>query len=215
MKMKKVLSMTSLFLLLYILLFPLETVMNEIEAETESAYQVIPDEAIRLRILANSDREEDQKIKRTIRDQVNQEITKWVEDIDDIESARITIQERLKDIEQIVADTLVAEGIDMTSQVEYGSDVNFPAKIYGSYIYPAGEYEAILITIGEGKGANWWCVLFPPLCFLDFGNGVSVAETKETEEKEEVETEEVDIVEKADPDENEVEVKFFLFKWFS
>ena len=210
--MKKVLSMTTLLLLLYILLFPVEAVMNEIEAEAESAYQVIPDEAIRLRILANSDQEKDQNIKRTIRDQVNQEITKWVEDIDNIETARIIIQERLEDIEQIVEDTLAAEGINMTSQVEYGSDVNFPAKIYGTYIYPAGEYEAILITLGEGKGANWWCVLFPPLCFLDFGNGTSVAET---EEQEEVETDEVEIVEKSDTAENEVEVKFFLFKWLS
>ncbi|GGM32738.1 stage II sporulation protein R [Paraliobacillus quinghaiensis] len=215
--MKKVLSMTTLFLLLYILLFPLETVMNEIEAEAESAYKVIPNEAIRLRILANSDREEDQNIKRTIRDQVNKEITKWVKDIDDIETARTTIQERLKDIEQIVEDTLADEGIDMTSSVEYGSDVNFPAKIYGSYIYPAGQYEAILITLGEGKGANWWCVLFPPLCFLDFGNGTSVAEPAENEEveKEEVETREVELVEKVEKEEKEVEVKFFLFKWFS
>src|SRR5699024_12254209 len=66
-------------------------------------------------------------------------------------------------------------------QVTYGENIAFPAKLYGSYLYPPGEYEAILITIGEGQGENWWCVLFPPLCFLDFENGTTVAEASEDE----------------------------------
>ena len=53
-------------------------------------------------------------------------------------------------------------------------NVSFPTKLYGNFIYPAGEYEAILISLGEAKGANWWCVLFPPLCFLDFSNSEAV-----------------------------------------
>ena len=57
--------------------------------------------------------------------------------------------------------------------MEFGK-VQFPTKLYGEFLYPAGEYQAILITLGEGTGANWWCVLYPPLCFLDFSNGVAV-----------------------------------------
>ena len=52
--------------------------------------------------------------------------------------------------------------------------VSFPTKLYGNMVYPAGEYEAVLITLGKGEGANCWCVLFPPLCFLDFSNGEAV-----------------------------------------
>lgn len=166
-------------------------------------YQVIPDEAIRLRILANSDNESDQQLKRNIRDRVNEEITSWVEDITDIEQARRLIEKRIPEINQIVSTVLEESGVKQNYEVTYGKDVSFPAKIYGSYVYPAGKYEAVLITIGEGKGDNWWCVLFPPLCFLDFSNGTSAvsAETVEEEDKEE------------DEQKEDTKVTFFLFEW--
>ncbi|WP_010648380.1 stage II sporulation protein R [Oceanobacillus massiliensis] len=167
-------------------------------------YQVIPDEAIRLRILANSDTDEDQALKRLVRDRVNEQITDWVQHITDIEEARALIESRLPELEMIVANTIEESGKDNPFTVEYGDQVTFPAKLYGSFLYPAGEYEAVLITLGEGKGANWWCVLFPPLCFLDFFNGTTVAEA---------ETEAADI-EAPEEEEEETEIKFFLFEWF-
>nr|WP_246050168.1 stage II sporulation protein R [Aquibacillus sediminis] len=174
----------------------------------ESEFQVIPDEAIRLRILANSDGMQDQQLKRTIRDQVNQEITKWVEELASIEDARQLIRERLDIIEEIVAQTLEQYGSEQSYEVDYGKNIEFPTKVYGDFIYPAGEYEAILVTLGEGKGANWWCVLFPPLCFLDFSNGTSVAEEdhQQTEQQDEEDNEQ---------DEEQVDVKFFVLDWFS
>ncbi|SDK15446.1 stage II sporulation protein R [Sediminibacillus albus] len=179
--------------------------LGEWDQSSSADYQVIPDDAIRLRILANSDGENDQELKRKIRDRVNNNITEWVKEIDDIEEARETIQNKLPQIKATVKTVLEEQGSHQSYQVDYGDRVNFPAKVYGSYIYPAGEYEAILITLGNGNGANWWCVLFPPLCFLDFSDGTTVAETdKETEE---AEAEQVG--------EEEVEVKFFLFEWFS
>lgn len=208
--MKKIIPIIGL-LAVCITLFSMQSFVSGEGTSSEEAYQVIPDEAIRLRILANSDQDKDQQIKRMVRDQVNEEITTWVEDLDDINIARQLIESRLDKIEDIVRDTLVAEGIEMSSEVSYGKNVNFPDKVYGSYIYPAGEYEAIMITLGEGKGANWWCVLFPPLCFLDFSNGTSVAAAEEKDEPEEVEIEE-------EEEEDEVKVKFFLFDlfdWFS
>lgn len=183
-----------LFLLISII--PVISVAKEMQHK-ELDYQVIPDEAIRLRILANSDSEKDQELKHKVRDEVNEVITEWVKDIDDIEEARKLIQENLPELEEVIRDTLEKENSDEDFELEYGENVSFPAKLYGNYLYPAGEYEAILVTIGEGSGANWWCVLFPPLCFLDFFNGTSVA----SDEVEEVEEEE------------EVEVDFFLFKW--
>lgn len=169
------------------------------ESNTVDALEVIPDEAIRLRILANSDDEKDQKIKRIVRDEVNESITEWVKDIADIEEARKLIASKTKEIEQIVNSTLQKEGETYNFTVNYDKNVQFPAKVYGNYLYPAGEYEAVLITLGKGEGANWWCVLFPPLCFLDFSSGTTVAEMDDSEVLE-------------DPE--EVEVKFFLFEWF-
>ena len=89
--------------------------------------------------------------------------------------------------------TIDEQGTENDYSVEYGKNITFPAKLYGSFLYPAGEYEAILITLGEGNGSNWWCVLFPPLCFLDFSGGTTVAEAADTDTvvEEEVEEEEL------------------------
>ncbi|MBO8156617.1 MAG: stage II sporulation protein R [Bacillaceae bacterium] len=168
---------------------------------SDPAIQVIPDEAIRLRILANSNSEEDQRLKRIIRDQVNAEITTWVEDLTSIEKARTLIENRIGQIEHTVGQVLKEQGADYSYGVEYGM-VNFPAKLYGSYLYPPGEYEAILITIGAGKGDNWWCVLFPPLCFLDFSNGTTVTADETATDLDE-----------GQKSGKQAKVKFFVVEW--
>lgn len=170
-------------------------------AALEYDYQVIPDNAIRLRILANSDSEKDQDLKLLVRDRVNEEVTEWIKHMTNKGEARQLIESRISEIEKIVGDVVEEEGAEYGYAVEYGENVTFPEKVYGSFVYPAGEYEAILITIGEGKGENWWCVVFPPLCYVDFGTSVSEEETQEAQEPEEQEKEE------------EVEIKFFLFEW--
>lgn len=175
------------------------------EPEEENLdYQVIPDEAIRLRILANSDEEKDQQIKHKVRDEVNKVVSEWVADITDIEEARQLIQERLPEIDELVGKVLQESDQNREYTVDYGKNITFPMKLYGNYLYPAGEYEAILITIGEGDGSNWWCVLFPPLCFLDFSFGTTV-EAKDGDLDSELEEEE--------EEEEETKVKFFLFEW--
>lgn len=177
---------------------------------------VIPDEAIRLRILANSDSDEDQALKRKVRDEVNKEITTWVEKLTSVEAAEELIQSRLPEIEAIVEDVLEQENIQQSYSVEFDQNVNFPTKLYGSYIYPAGEYNAILISLGEAKGANWWCVLFPPLCFLDFSNGeaVQAEETETTNDQEKTNEKLTSLVVDEEEEKEEVEVKFFLVEWF-
>ncbi|MFG6114052.1 stage II sporulation protein R [Halobacillus sp. MO56] len=170
-------------------------------ATTGPDYQVIPDEAIRLRILANSNGEDDQELKREVRDKVNAEITTWVEKLTSIETARQLIERRISEVEKIVAETLENANVNQAYQVKYDEQVDFPTKLYGNYIYPAGTYEAILITLGAGKGDNWWCVLFPPLCFLDFANGTTTASAAEAGQDT-----------TAQPASQEVEVDFFLVK---
>ncbi|MCR8926500.1 stage II sporulation protein R [Priestia megaterium] len=158
---------------------------NQVQADQPA---VIPDEAIRLRILANSDGEKDQYVKRLIRDRVNEQITEWVKNLTSVTVARKTIKENLPALETIAKEVLKEEGVNESVHVKFGK-VEFPTKLYGQFLYPAGEYEAVLITLGKGEGANWWCVLFPPLCFLDFSNGeaVKAPEPSEEEPKEEKE----------------------------
>ncbi|PGW24239.1 stage II sporulation protein R [Bacillus thuringiensis] len=165
---------------------------------------VIPKEAVRLRILANSDSDKDQALKRKVRDEVKAQIDGWVADLTSFEEARKVIQNHIPEIEKTVENTLKREGSKESFQVKFSKNVKFPTKVYGNFIYPAGEYEAVLITIGEGEGANWWCVLFPPMCFLDFSSGTAVrkeehvvkAESPEEEQVKQLDEEVVDTEEK-------------------
>ncbi|NJJ39395.1 stage II sporulation protein R [Paenibacillus apii] len=138
---------------------------------------LIPQESIRLRILANSDGAGDQLVKRQIRDKIVEQMNGWVAELEDpqsLDQARAVIREHLPELEQLVGGELRNRGIEYGYKVELGV-VPFPTKLYGGTVYPAGEYEALRVTLGEGKGQNWWCVLFPPLCFIDAGSGDAAA----------------------------------------
>jgi stage II sporulation protein R len=208
---------------IYILLLLIGAIANVYREPVAASTQepvVIPDEAIRLRILANSNSDEDQELKRMIRDEVNKEITQWVAELTSVETARQLIQSRLTDIEAIVEEVLERENKQQSYSVNF-DNVSFPTKLYGNFIYPAGEYEAILISLGEAKGANWWCVLFPPLCFLDFSNGEAVQAAEAEEVKTETMNDEdktneklASLVVDEEEEKEEVEVKFFIVEWF-
>ncbi|MDF9758777.1 stage II sporulation protein R [Peribacillus simplex] len=177
--------------IIYLLILTIGTIvsiyMPKAEMVGAEETMVIPDEAIRLRILANSDTEEDQSVKRLIRDEVNKDITKWVEELTSLDDARDVITSHLPDIQATAEAVIKEHGLEQSVKVDFGQ-AEFPTKLYGQYLYPAGDYEAVIITLGEGEGANWWCVLFPPLCFLDFSNGTAVSQSPivEDEDKESV-----------------------------
>lgn len=139
----------------------------------------IPHQAIRLRILANSDSVHDQWLKREVRNAIVQEIKTWSNSPKTIQQAREQISSRLPLFEKIAQNVLKKHGVSYPVKVEFGQ-VPFPTKLYGNKVYPAGTYEALLITLGEGKGDNWWCVLFPPLCFVDMSSGEAVPEEEES-----------------------------------
>ncbi|WP_408008642.1 stage II sporulation protein R [Pseudalkalibacillus sp. A8] len=196
-------SMVIILLSLILLVVFFETQIKVANASFNNvSEQVIPDESIRLRILANSDSQADQELKRSIRDKVNEEITQWVFGIESIDEARTIIKRELPSINKIVQQSLSNKGLNETFSVTFGK-VPFPTKLYGDLVYPAGEYEAVLISIGEATGANWWCVLFPPLCFLDFDNGDAVQTDEEAQEAP---------APSAATTEKEPEVKFFVFE---
>jgi stage II sporulation protein R len=134
--------------------------------EAVVATKVIPEEAIRLRILANSDEQQDQVLKRRIRDQVIVMIKSWSEKPKTIEQARSVMRSKLPSIRSLVERELRHAKVAYSYKIKLGH-TKFPTKTYGGRVYPAGVYEALLITLGAGEGKNWWCVLFPALCFID------------------------------------------------
>lgn len=147
-------------LLLFIAVLALFSFINLKEEEV-----IIPNEAIRLRVIANSNTVEDQNIKKQVRDNIQKEIAK-LSDEKDIESTRQNIKENLGRIEQITQETLEKLNVEDKYDINYGYNY-FPDKEYKGITYKEGYYESLVITLGEGKGENFWCVLFPPLCLLD------------------------------------------------
>jgi stage II sporulation protein R len=173
----------------------------------------IPEDAIRLRILANSDAPRDQWLKRKIRDDVVDYMEQLTGEMDSLETARKLIVSRLPDIKRRAEAIARAYGFTYSVDVDYGY-IPFPTKMYGNRVYPAGEYEAVRISLGSGTGANWWCVLFPPLCFVDMTNADAVTDDSAGEGRQsEPESEKRSPVEEAEGG-DEVEVRFFLLDWF-
>ncbi len=126
---------------------------------------IIPQDAIRFRIIANSDSEYDQALKKEIIDNLSKELT-INKKIKSIEEARNYIKNELPKFEKIVEKTLNKNNDKRSFHINYGKNY-FPEKEYKDVIYEEGEYESLAITLGEGKGKNFWCVLFPPLCLID------------------------------------------------
>lgn len=173
---------------------------------TETA---IPENSIRLRIIANSDAPQDQMLKREIRDNINSYLATKVENLDSIDQAREKMKAEIPTLEEIVEQTITKSGFTYDSKVELGV-VPFPTKMYGQYVYPAGDYEALRVTVGQGNGQNWWCVLFPPLCFVDINTGDAVEKGDQQQaqgDEGETEKEEGSTLPK-------VQVKFFVFEIF-
>lgn len=130
------------------------------------------DDLIRLHIIANSDSPEDQALKNKIRDQLLLAFGQTFKDAPTMENARTLIGENLIEFERIALAEIYEEGYQYPVNAKLGI-YPFPTKVYGDIVYPAGRYEALRVVIGKGQGANWWCVMFPPLCFVDISSGVT------------------------------------------
>ncbi len=123
---------------------------------------------IRFHVLANSDSLPDQELKLKVRDRIINEMNSMFDQGGDITSARRVIADNTDKIAEIAADEIQKNGYSYDVRVSLGKS-DFPTKDYGSVVLPAGSYEALKVEIGNAQGKNWWCVLFPPLCFVDEG----------------------------------------------
>ena len=138
-----------------------ETVSDKME----TAQKHMAEEVLRFHVLANSDSKEDQELKMTVKD----EVVSWLEakmDCDSLEETKNFIRSHLTGIEEVAEETVRREGYSYPVQAAL-EWTDFPEKSYGDVTFPAGSYEALRIQIGEAKGHNWWCVLYPNLCFID------------------------------------------------
>ena len=134
--------------------------------EKELVYEEIEKEIIRFHVIANSDSEEDQNLKLKVRDAVVDFVYNGLENSTSLEESRKFILDNKSEIENIARKEIENSGYDYKIESMLSRE-NFPDKVYGELVFPQGEYEAYRILIGEGKGQNWWCVMFPPLCFVD------------------------------------------------
>lgn len=128
---------------------------------------------IRFHVLANSDKPEDQQLKLKVRDAVIAYLAPQLEHLTDPEDARQVVVANESKLIDIAQHVIVENGANYPVSIEFGI-FDFPVKSYGNFVLPAGKYEAVRILIGNAEGKNWWCVLFPPLCFIDITNAAAV-----------------------------------------
>lgn len=153
--------------------------MRYIEERKEAAVQErIASEILRLHVIANSDTEADQALKLKVKDQIVGYLKQILKKADTLESAKKIVEKELGNLEVISDKVIKKEGYEYSATASLGNQ-QFPIKMYGDLVFPAGEYQALQIKIGESKGKNWWCVLFPSLCFIDGTYSIVPEESKE------------------------------------
>lgn len=124
----------------------------------------IADKILRFHVLANSDSKEDQEVKKKVRDAVGAMMEPRLAESRNLEETEAIVQRSMENIVEVATETLEENGYYYGASARL-ANVEFPVKSYGAYTFPAGEYEALQVTLGEGEGHNWWCVLYPNMCF--------------------------------------------------
>ena len=127
---------------------------------------LIPEDAIRIRVIANSNSDYDQQIKNKVKETLEYDMYNILKDTTNLEEARTLIKENLSNVENNIDKTLQKENYELPFFVDFGLNY-FPKKEFKGITYDEGYYESVVVTLGEGLGDNWWCVLFPPLCMLE------------------------------------------------
>ena len=138
----------------------------------------IAEQVIRLHVVANSDSEEDQQLKLEVKEEVVQMLRDELIQDTTVISAQQTLRDHLSEVEQVASDYIQRNGYDYEVKAELGT-CYFPVKQYGDMTFPAGEYKALKVNIGRHEGKNWWCVMYPTLCFVDRTYQIVPEESKE------------------------------------
>ena len=155
-------------------------VMGGFYGRKKIVQEQIAEKVLRFHVLANSNSEEDQKLKLQVRDAIGGLLQEKMAQVENREECEKFITEWIPKIEQTAAAVIEENGYDYSVCARL-EETDFPVKTYGAYTFPAGRYEALRVTIGEGAGENWWCVLYPNMCFRG-----SVYEVVEEDAKEEL-----------------------------
>ena len=183
--------------------------MEQVNAKVSQTQEQLAKEVFRFHVLANSDSEEDQKVKLQVRDAVLEYMKESMSDKTEGEmSAQKTkewAQQHLTDLEEVADKVLEKEGYDYLAKAEV-TTCYFPDKRYGDVLFPEGWYEALRIRLGEAEGHNWWCVLYPNLCFTNATYAV-VSEDGKKELKKALTAEEYEMVTAT----SDFKIKWFFF----
>lgn len=162
---------TILFLLLFLYIIISATTY------TNAVCSDISDSVFRLHVIANSDSSDDQNLKYLVRDNVLQYMNEITNGVTSKEEIIKIISNNLENFKKVAQSTVYDNGYTYEISVEIGN-FNFPTKRYGDISFPAGYYDALRIKIGNAEGKNWWCVMFPPLCFIDVSSGIVPDDSK-------------------------------------
>ncbi len=179
-------------------------------SEFKNIQEDIAHEILRFHVVANSDSIEDQEIKLIIKDELTSALKPTLEHAKNMDEARVIIKDNLSKLEQIANETLIKNGYGYTASASLEKGY-FPLKVYGDLSLPPGEYEAIRIELGTARGQNWWCIMFPPLCFVDSTYSV-VPDSSKQQLKNVLTEEEYDLI--FQKKEVKVKVKFKIVDWY-
>lgn len=197
---------TVLFILFLLIVYIIICANSYVSAVSSN----ISSSVFRLHVIANSDSPEDQNLKYVVRDNVIQYMNTLIDtNISSKEETMQIISDNLDNFKSIAQNTVYENGYDYNINVEIGNFA-FPTKTYGDISLPSGYYDALRISIGNAEGKNWWCVMFPPLCFIDVTSGVVPEESKVTLE-ENLPDEEYELI---SGNSTEIEVKFKFVEFF-
>lgn len=170
----------------------------------------IANSVFRLHVIANSDAEEDQNLKLQVRDALLEYMNSLCSSTSSKEEAMSIAQEHVEDFYKIAQEVITSSGYNYPVNIVIGK-YDFPTKNYGDVSLPAGVYDALRVEIGSASGKNWWCVMFPPLCFVDVSSGVVPEDSKELLQ-DSMSDEEYDLI--TDADSSEMNVKFKIVELF-
>ena len=140
------------------------------------ANNLIPDDAIRVRVIANSNDDYDQKIKYEVKDIVEDDMYKLLNNVTNLDIARNKIRSNLNIVEDDIDTYLKNKNYNLGFDINFGYNY-FPKKEFKGITYKEGYYESVVVTLGSGNGDNWWCVLFPPLCLIEVEESTDVEYT--------------------------------------
>lgn len=196
-------SLILLFLLFLYISISAISYVNAVSSDIENS-------VFRLHVIANSDTKEDQDLKYKVRDNLIEYMNSLCKDVTSKEEAIKISKLHEEDFLNIANNTIKENGYSYPVTIEFGN-FSFPTKDYGDISLPAGYYDALRVKIGEAKGQNWWCVMFPPLCFVNVSSGIVPEESKELI-KQELNDEEYSIVTKEDN--SNIQFKIGLIEWF-